>query len=59
MEENKDMGDGEPKNLAEQREALAAFDKLDCAIRLIEEAIKEQPILKELQMEPGRANSFL
>lgn len=35
-----------------REQALSSFQKLDCAIQLIEEALAEQPSLKTLQLEP-------
>src|SRR5947209_155534 len=46
-----DSEEGSP-NLDERMSSLAAFEKLDKAIQLIEEALQQRPILKDLQVEP-------
>ena len=40
-----------PSNTTDQSKSLSAFDKIDCAIKLIKEAVKEFPNLNSLQME--------
>ena len=46
------MNDAEPPNVADRVGALAAFEKIEKAIQLIEEAVKERPSLKALQVDP-------
>ena len=52
MNETENEIEGEPPNLADRANALAVFEKIEKAIRLIDEAIKERPSLKVLQVEP-------
>jgi len=52
MGEKSEMTEQDPHNLLDRANALATFEKIERAIELIEEAIKERPILKDLQMEP-------
>ncbi len=41
-----------PVDITDRSKSLSAFDKINCAIKLIEEAVKECPNLDGLQMGP-------
>ena len=41
-----------PPDITDRSKSLSAFDKINCAIKLIEEALKQCPNLDSLQMGP-------
>lgn len=52
MNENEDANKAILPNLDDRTKSLATFEKLERALRLVEEAVKEHPSLKDLQLEP-------
>lgn len=52
MNESPDIGDDQHPNQSDRASSLEAFDKIELAMQLIDQAIKQRPILKDLQIEP-------
>ena len=52
MKETSSEMEGRSPNFDDRVNSLATFEKVDRAMRLVEEAVKERPFLKELQIEP-------
>lgn len=52
MKETSGEVEGRSPNFDDRVNSLATLEKLETAMRLVEEAVKERPSLKELQIEP-------